>query len=114
MTWALIELAQNLDIQTKLRDELTAFGSDPTYDQSTSGLPYLDAVVSETLRLHPPLPELFRQAAEADIIPLSAPAHSASGGLTHFVGVQKGTRITIPTRAISRLASLWGPDAAEF
>ncbi|EIW76504.1 cytochrome P450 [Coniophora puteana RWD-64-598 SS2] len=114
MTWALIELAQRPDIQTKLRDELSAFGSDPTYDQFTSGLLYLDAVVNEILRLHPPLSELSRQAAEADIIPLSTPTRTASGGLTSFVGVHKGTRMLIPIRAINRLTSLWGPDAAEF
>ena len=41
-----------------LREELVSHynnGGDPTYDQLTSGLPYLDAVVQEVLRLHAPL-----------------------------------------------------------
>jgi cytochrome P450 len=50
-------------MQTRLRDELIShFGKcgDPTYDELVSGLPYLDAVVQETLRLHAAVPELSR------------------------------------------------------
>ena len=51
----MIELARNPSIQSKLREELTCQyrnDGDPTYDQFTSGLPYLDAVTHEVLRLH--------------------------------------------------------------
>jgi cytochrome P450 len=61
--WALIELSKNQSSQTKLREELTAHfrqGSDPTYDQLNNGLPYLDAVVHEILRLHAPVWEVIR------------------------------------------------------
>ena len=61
--WALIELAKNPDMQTKLRTELLEFGADPTYDQLPNNLPYLDAVVHETLRLHPPIPDFIRMAS---------------------------------------------------
>lgn len=47
-------------MQTKLRNELTYHGIDPTYDQLTNGLPYLDAVVHEILRIHPPIVEFTR------------------------------------------------------
>ena len=55
--WALIELSKNQSFQTTLREELVAHyskGGDPTYDQLTNDLPYLDAVVHEVLRLHAP------------------------------------------------------------
>ncbi len=60
--WALVELARNPENQDKLREELRRefSTSDPTWDQLTSGLPYLDAVVHETLRFHPPVEELIR------------------------------------------------------
>jgi cytochrome P450 len=59
--WALIELARKQKKQEKLRQELSEFsGSDPTWEQLSVGLPYLDAVVHEVLRLHPPLIETIR------------------------------------------------------
>jgi hypothetical protein len=37
-----------------LRAELAQLGGlDPTFEQLTNGLPYLDAVVCESLRMHP-------------------------------------------------------------
>ncbi|KAH0826176.1 cytochrome P450 [Lanmaoa asiatica] len=73
LTWALLELSRNPDVQTKLRSELIEHGADPTYDQLTNGLPYLDAVVHEILRIHPPIAEQTRVANEDDVIPLSEP-----------------------------------------
>jgi hypothetical protein len=58
--WALLELSRNPDAQTKLRNELLEHGTDPTYDQLSNGLPYLDAVVHEILRLRPPVDEITR------------------------------------------------------
>ncbi|KAG1732427.1 uncharacterized protein EDB91DRAFT_1058067, partial [Suillus paluster] len=49
---------QHPDVQTRLREELLVFGTDPTYDQLKADLPYLDGVVHEILRLHPPAPEI--------------------------------------------------------
>lgn len=47
--------------QEKLRQELAQFsGNDPTYEQLWAGLPYLDAVVHEILRIHAPVVETTR------------------------------------------------------
>jgi len=55
-------LAQNQDVQEKLRREVTEarvkYG-DLAYDELVA-LPYLDAVCRETLRLYPPLAYLLR------------------------------------------------------
>ncbi|KAI0922142.1 hypothetical protein AcW2_006919 [Taiwanofungus camphoratus] len=51
LTWALIETCKKLEVQGKLRTELV---------QLASGDPYLDAVVHEVLRLHPPVGETTR------------------------------------------------------
>ena len=61
--WALIELSRNQSFQAKLREELSVHFShsgDPTYDQLATDLPYLDSVVHEVLRLHPPVWETSR------------------------------------------------------
>lgn len=61
--WALIELARHPQHQSRLRAELTgAFPNrDPTWDELTYGLPYLDGVVHEVLRLHPAVSQTTRE-----------------------------------------------------
>ncbi|EIW82619.1 cytochrome P450 [Coniophora puteana RWD-64-598 SS2] len=99
LSWILAELAQHKDVQEKLREELSQFvGKDPSYDQLTSGLPYLDAVVLETLRLHPAVTETARIAIEDDVIPVSDPIKDLHGNLVHHA-IAKGTHV---------------PDAKQF
>jgi cytochrome P450 len=114
VTWALIELSRNPDIQTKLRNELLEHDSDPTYDQLANGLPYLDAVVHEVLRIHAPVRETTRVAIEDDIIPLSEPVRTKSGELVENLFIAKGTIIGIPFASVNRSAIRWGEDAKVF
>jgi len=115
LTWCLVELCKKPEIQTKLREELMQFsGSDPTWDQLTSNLPYLDAVVHETLRLHPPLGETTRKAAHDDVIPLSAPMKTPAGTLVDRISITKGEIVTIPIHMMNTSSDFWGADAKEF
>ncbi|KAF7301040.1 Cytochrome P450 [Mycena indigotica] len=116
LTWALIELCKHTDIQDKLRKELSRFNtSDPTWDQlMSSELPYLDAVVQETLRLHPSVVETLRVASCDDVIPLSTPIVDAAGNTVASITVAKGTPILAPIRSVNRSEALWGKDAKEF
>ncbi|KAG2146818.1 cytochrome P450 [Suillus clintonianus] len=109
-----ISLTVSLVSYNVYSEELLAFGADPTYDQLKANLPYLDGVVHEVLRLHPPIPEFTRVAAADDVIPLSEPVCNASGEMTDHIYVAKGTLITIPAAAINRSFAIWGPDAKEF
>lgn len=114
LTWALLELAGNPDIQNKLRQELVMFGEEPTYDQLQSSLPYLDAVLHETLRVHPALIDIVRVATEDDIIPLSEPLITESGEVVNSITVARGTHIGIPVSCVNRSTRLWGEDAMDF
>ncbi|OBZ66782.1 GDP-L-fucose synthase [Grifola frondosa] len=133
LTWALVELSKKPETQMKLRKELAEFaGADPTWEQLTNGLPYLDAVVHEILRLHPPLAQttrevcifnlliphltriMLRQAASDDVIPLSAPVQTASGKFVDSISVSKGQAVTVPIGCINRSETIWGADAKEF
>ncbi|KAF8890488.1 cytochrome P450 [Infundibulicybe gibba] len=80
----------------------------------TTGLPYLDGVVREILRLHPAIPETMRQAAEDDVIPLSQPIQTPGGSTTDRIFVEKGTLVRVPISHINQAPSLWGEDAAKF
>jgi cytochrome P450 len=78
-TWALFALTQNQTAQRKLREELLAVPTDtPTMDE-LQALPYLDAVVRETLRVHAPVSGTMRVPEHDDVIPLSEPITDKQG-----------------------------------
>ncbi|KAI6100982.1 cytochrome P450 [Pisolithus croceorrhizus] len=114
MTWALIEIARHPNVQTKLREELLSFGEEPSYDQLTTGFPYLDAVVQETLRVHSAVQDLIRQASEDDVIPLSEPVQTRSGEVVDSIAVKCGTEIGISVPGMNRSEAIWGPDAKMY
>ncbi|KAF5178118.1 Cytochrome p450 [Thalictrum thalictroides] len=80
LEWAMTELLRNPDILAKARLELTeTINKDKLIEESDIGrLPYLQAVVKETLRLHPPAPLLVPHRAETDveICGFSVPRHA--------------------------------------
>ncbi|KAH9928830.1 cytochrome P450 [Fomitopsis serialis] len=115
LSWCLLELCKNPEVQQKLRQELSQFGStDPTWDQLTNVLPYLDAVVHETLRLHLPLPESERVAAEDDILPLSFPLKTPGGDTVDSINIAKGEVVVVPKHMMNKSIRFWGSDAKEF
>ncbi|KAI0368462.1 cytochrome P450 [Pilatotrama ljubarskyi] len=118
LTWALIELCRHPEKQVRLREELKEQfpNSDPTWEQLTNGagLHYLDAVVHEILRLHPPLAVTSRVAAKDDVIPLSQPLRLPNGEVTDHVAIPAGQHITVPITSINISPAFWGADAREF
>ncbi|KAH8810449.1 cytochrome P450 [Flagelloscypha sp. PMI_526] len=116
LTWALIELALNQDIQTQLREELQKFASEPTYEQltSTSVLPILDSVVHEALRLHAPLHESNRVAKRDDVLPLSQPYRTPNGTMVDRLSIAKGSYVTTSITMINRSKEFWGENAKVF
>ena len=85
MTWALYALTQNKKVQTKLRQELSDVATDnPTMDD-LNGLPYLDAVVRETMRRYSPVSVVARAADKDDIIPLNKPFTERNGNIRHEI-----------------------------
>ncbi|KAI5982090.1 cytochrome P450 [Pisolithus albus] len=113
MTWGLLELARYPNVQNKLREELLSFG-EPLYDQITNDFRYLDAVVQEVLRLHPSVPELTREAAENNVIPLLEPVQTKSGEVVDSIVVERGTILSAPISCINLSDAIWGLDAKAF
>ena len=110
--WA---LAQNPDIQSKLREEVRTIASEPTYDDFVDPnlLPYLDAVCKEALRMFPPAPRNEKAVEEDDIIPLRQPIRGADGSWIKSIPVKKGQVIHIPLIGINRDGAVFS-DADVF
>ncbi|CAL5028868.1 unnamed protein product [Urochloa decumbens] len=84
--WALAHLATKPEVQKKLRREITGGGGDhgeggAVSEERLRGLPYLHAVVLESLRLHPPVPFLMRDVVHAEGV-ATVPA---GGARVHFL-----------------------------
>ncbi|TFK26575.1 cytochrome P450 monooxygenase [Coprinopsis marcescibilis] len=90
------KLHQELDEQLGVEDETIATG------QQVKNLPYLDACISEALRLH-------------STSALGLPRVTPEGGLTirgqHF---PEGTVLSVPSYSIHRDPSVWGEDVEDF
>ena len=106
MSWAVYCLCQYPETQLKLREELRSqlpALHDPNTQISSTDidrLPYLNAVLNETMRLFPPVPLTMRESANDTTI---------AGAF-----VPKGTTIVICPWAINTSRELWGADAREF
>ncbi|XP_052843557.1 probable cytochrome P450 6a13 [Drosophila gunungcola] len=104
MSFCLYELALNPDIQDQLRveilDVLSRNNQKLTYE-SVQEMPYLDQVVSETLRKYPILPHLLRLSTKEYLVPDS--------NLT----LEPGTKIMIPVHSIHHDPELY-PDPEKF
>lgn len=90
------ELLQNPSSVAKARDELArVFGSKAEIEESDIGqLKYLQAIVKETFRLHPPAPFLLPHQAET------------TTEITVYT-VPKGARVLVNVWAIGRDNKLW-------
>ncbi|XP_011702928.1 PREDICTED: probable cytochrome P450 6a14 [Wasmannia auropunctata] len=102
-TYALYELAQNRDIQDKVRkeiDEMLAKHGGLTYD-AVNQMTYLHKVINETMRKYPPVPILNRICTKDIDLP------------TTNIRVPKGTLITIPVLGLHRDPSFY-PDPDKF
>ena len=96
LQWAMAELLHNPEILSKAGEELRqTIGRGNTVEESDiPKLPYLQAIIKETFRLHPAVPLLLPRKAEADV---------EVKGFT----VPKGAQVLVNAWAIGRDPSIW-------
>ncbi|CAL5088083.1 unnamed protein product [Urochloa decumbens] len=101
--WTMAELLRHPAAMSKVRAELNdALGSKPCPDESDiDRLPYLRAVVMESMRLHPPSPMLMPHAA------------MAGGAEVGGYPVPTGTKVIVNLWAVMRDPAVW-PDPEAF
>lgn len=100
--WAMTELLRNPGAMSKAKSEISSIlGPTEKFEENhVDRLPYLQAVIKETLRLHPPIPFLIPRRATRD---------------TTFMGylVPKGTQVFVNVWVIGRDEECW-EDALSF
>ena len=107
LTWAFYELSRNPHLAHRLRTEilLTIGPTTPPTRSQLKDMPFLQSVIKETLRLHPPLGFNIRTAYRATTLPVGggptgqSPVAVAPGAhvLLSYVGVQCRQDLVGPT-----------------
>ncbi|RDA95373.1 hypothetical protein CP533_3504 [Ophiocordyceps camponoti-saundersi (nom. inval.)] len=107
LVWAFYELSQHPDVIRRLRRELG--DNDCTRDHIEFGrlrsLPYLDAVVTEIFRLHPPISTTARMVTKPIVVETST---------RKSVVLPKGTELFSSVYLLHRDEQVWGDSAAAF
>ncbi|EIN13011.1 cytochrome P450 [Punctularia strigosozonata HHB-11173 SS5] len=114
---ALHMLSQRSDVQAKLRAEIVEARAgreeDLSYEELDT-LPYLDAVVRETLRLQVTVSLCNDRAQKDMVLPLHKPITATDGTLLHEIAIPRGTTIVVSLRSLNTCKDYWGADAEEW
>ncbi|PON33269.1 Cytochrome P450, E-class, group I [Trema orientale] len=96
LEWSMTELLRKPEILSKAQAELERVigKGNQVQESDIAGLPYLQAIIKETFRLHPPAPLLLPRKAETDV---------EVCGYT----VPKGAQVLVNVWAVSRDPSIW-------
>lgn len=96
LEWAMAELLHNPSILLKAQEEMDQIigKGNPIEEVDLAQLPYLQAIIKETLRFHPPTPLLLPRKAEEDV---------EICGFT----IPKGAQVLVNAWAIGRDESTW-------
>ncbi|KAI0027085.1 cytochrome P450 [Vararia minispora EC-137] len=109
-------LALHSEVQQKLREELVEASMNGEIEHDDlCALPYLEAVIRETLRLYPPVAYVYRQVVNDAVLPLAHPYTDTNGMERHELFVPGGGTIFIVNVAgVNRDKAIWGLDAKEW
>ncbi|KAL0659442.1 hypothetical protein Bca4012_080027 [Brassica carinata] len=103
LEWTLTELVRHPECVKKLRDEICSVSAHNSYvnEEDVEKMNYLNAIIKETLRLHPPLSIIVPRLLSEDV-------------RLRGYDIAAGTQVMINAWAIQRDNATWGPDAEEF
>ncbi|KAJ8087892.1 hypothetical protein PM082_006749 [Marasmius tenuissimus] len=116
LNWLLCELSYHPEWQERLTQEIRVVRNQHSTDgpltvKELESMPILNAIIKETLRFRPIVPELVREAVNDDIIPLDSPITDISGSVWKEIPVTKGQRVALNIFKYNRFKSVWGEDA---
>jgi fatty acid omega-hydroxylase len=102
ISWTIFCLSNHPDVESRARREIVDVCGvrGPTYEDIPR-MPYLQAVFSEALRLHPSVPVDSKTALQDDTLP-------------DGTFIPKGCIVAYDIYSMGRDCSIWGDDAEEF
>ncbi|KAK0438912.1 cytochrome P450 [Armillaria borealis] len=100
LSWLLYELAAHPEHQSIIREEVKH-----SYHDDYDSLPFLNAAIKESLRLHPIVHTPTRTAPHDDVLPLTG---------SKTLAIPKGQTLFCSAYLYNRLPSIWGADAEEW
>jgi fatty acid omega-hydroxylase len=106
--WFFCVIQKHPEVENKIIREISEIlrqrGDSPTSKNESlftvkelNDMVYLQAALSETMRLYPPIPMEMKQAIEDDVFP-------------DGTFIRKGSRVYFATYAMGRMESIWGKD----
>ena len=109
LTNVFFNLARHPDVWSKLREQVASINMENFSLEHLKGLNYLQAVIKETLRLHPTVGSVGRVALRDTILP-------AGGGLAGKspVLIQKGDNFRTSFYSLHRRKDIYGDNAEQF
>ncbi|KAK9054441.1 hypothetical protein SSX86_025519 [Deinandra increscens subsp. villosa] len=118
LEWILARMVLHPDIQTRAQSELeSVVGNRPVSDSDLDNLPYLQAIVKETLRVHPPGPLLsWARLAIQDthvgphVVPAGTTAMVNMWAITHDERVWAEPNRFNPDRFLNEDVAIMGSD----
>ncbi|CAO1639420.1 unnamed protein product [Sympodiomycopsis kandeliae] len=114
--WALLRLASKPELIQELYDEQVKVYGDGNggftplnYETSKSSLPFMDAVIRETLRMHPPLHSLMRRVKRDLVVPPTASSSASAGKRTDDISlvIPKGHNVLAAPGVSALDPELW-------
>ncbi|KAJ4000630.1 cytochrome P450 [Lentinula boryana] len=118
LVWCILEISRHPEVQKKLREEIRATerklnGRDFTA-ADFDNMPYMNAVLKESMRFHPAVYQNYRMAAHDVVLPLSQPITTTKGKTVSELPVGKGTKLVLSIAAYNRNKEVFGEDADVF
>ncbi|CAA7260516.1 unnamed protein product [Cyclocybe aegerita] len=121
LCWALLEIARHQDVQTKLRHEIhrkereiRERGDRGLSASDFDTMPYLTAVIKESLRFHPASPSTYRETMKEDVLPLLKPITTLSGKVITELPVPKGLKVVTSINGYNRHKDVFGSDSHVY
>ncbi|KAI5919353.1 cytochrome P450 alkane hydroxylase [Camillea tinctor] len=111
LSWTIFHIIRHKRVLERLQSEIQALDEleTPLSRSNLIKMKYLQNVIKEVLRLHPPVPLVSRTALRDTVLPLGGGADQSSP-----IFVPKGTSVLYSAYSLHRRPDLYGMDAEVF